>query len=126
MQKDQQITDLGEPSRDDDRERRPSLGPAIVSGGCAVAVALITGIFNWVNRPGPAEPTPTLRVERTTNAPVRTVALDLNPEPVQPRGLEPKYGLNFAAFQAVIKDLTVSKEVREKAIEQVSGKTVIW
>ena len=128
--KKQETTQAQTRSRGSVDEPRPSLGPAIISGGCAVAVALITGVFNWVNRPSPepAAPTPTLRVERNVREPVRTASLETptSPAPLQRRGSEPKYGLNFAAFQLVVKDSSVTEEVRRKVIDKVVGHTVIW
>ena len=119
---------LTDPRKPEDS--RPSLGPAIISGGCAVLVALITGVFNWINRP-PADPEtkpPTLAVEHAPQepSPVRTASLDTPPIRTAPRPTEPQYGLNFAAFQAVVKDLTRSDEDRQQVVDRVQGHVVIW
>jgi hypothetical protein len=115
----------------DVRDRRPALGPAIVSGGCAVAVALISGLFNLINRPpaAPSAPTPTLTIERPAREPQpqRTASLDApaaaTPSPRRP---EPIYALNFAAFQNVVRDTQASDEVRRKVVDRVVGNAVMW
>jgi hypothetical protein len=106
------------------------MGPAIVSGVCAVAVALITGAFNWINR-SPTE---------TPSAPVLTIGPDSRgdrsadatsdgrpaPERPSPARPEPIYSLNFAAYQSQVRDTGTSDEVRRRIIDRVVGNAVLW
>ncbi|MFV0444530.1 MAG: hypothetical protein ACK5Q5_13250 [Planctomycetaceae bacterium] len=117
------------------RESRPSLGPAIVSGGCAVMVALITGLFNWVNRSGPSPSvrTPILTIEpRTRPNPLKPAS-----DPAQTAAITelaaignstspPQYKLNFAAFQTAVKDRESPREVRQQVLDCVVDQTVVW
>lgn len=128
---------LFSPSRSQARNRqaadhRPPLGPAIVSGGCAVAVALITGLFNWINRPAPSAAPTVVRtatessgsaareIRTAANAPDAPPTLAIAPRPA------PIYSLNFAAFQGVVRDTTLAAEVRQQAIQRVVGNAVLW
>jgi hypothetical protein len=111
-------------------DSRPALGPAIISGGCAVMVALITGFFGWINRsqqpPAPSPPTLTIERPAPSLEPVQTASLDVPPRREAPRPQVPQYGLNFAAYQAAMKDRTAGDEVRKGVLDRVVGKIVIW
>lgn len=109
---------------------RPSLAPAIISGCCAVAVAMITGGFNWINRSSSSAPppTPTLIVTSPITTPQQTASLDDAPAERRPvrRTNESAAALNFASFQATVKDNSLTEEVHQRAIDRLQGKIVIW
>ena len=111
---------------------RPSLAPAIVSGCCAVTVALITGGFNWFNRssPSPPPPTPMLIVTSPVApaAPTQTASLDDAPAERRstPRSKDSTAALNFANFQATVKDNSLTDEVRRRTVDRLQGRIVIW
>lgn len=110
---------------------RPSLAPAIVSGGFAVFVALITGAFNWLSRPGhdPAPPAPTLAMEPPHGTePLRTAAATHEDPDHSTVRHEPRtsFSLNFAAFQSTVKDPHAAAEVRRQALGECLGRLVLW
>lgn len=91
-------------------------------------VALITGLFNFLSQPAPLPPaTPSpIAVEHTPlqSAPVRTAALD-TPSTMPTRQL-PIYSLNFAAFQAAMKDRSMTGNARQETLNRVVGNAVLW
>lgn len=108
---------------------------AVVSGSFAVAVALITGGFNWLNRAPsrPQEPTPALSLPapghdppanlRAGSSTTETPSLPQTAAAL-PTKKAPNPLLNFAAYQAVMKGDDERQKQSTRAV--CLGRNVIW
>jgi hypothetical protein len=114
-----------------DASTRPSLAPAIVGGGLAMLVALLTGAFQWLTRPAPEPPAPapTLAVAAVSaSEPIRTAFL--SPEESSPqaafRAEEDLAPWSFIDFQSTVKDPAVDPQVRQRILDECVGRKVMW
>jgi hypothetical protein len=112
------------------------VGVAVVSGGFAVLVAFITGLFNWLgSRPATPEqpPAPVLSLGGSQVSAAQSSA-DASPPPTTTAALattpraaaQPNPLLNFAAFQAVVKDPRATLQAKQQMLEQCAGRRVVW
>lgn len=124
------------------------VGVAVISGGFAVLVAFITGLFNWLgNRPQGVESSPpalamgaaplqnaspvgppmaSLTSAQVAAGPAVAVVPEAVPikEMVTPAPVDPR--LSFSAFQAVMKNRDASFDLRQRTLERCLDQTVVW